>query len=81
MELPQERLLSRAFEVNIIIVLTIWLARGDRWLNAHAAHHVLITGSSPDARSYTTNIDSSELSLHARWNVNVMCEHTKELEH
>ena len=63
MELPQEKLPSRAFEVNIIIVLTIWSAHGDRWLNAHAAHHVLITGSSPDARNYTTNIDSSELIL------------------
>ena len=65
MELPWERLPSRAFEVNECIVRTSWSVHVDRWLDAHAARHAHITGCSPDAL-YTTQSDSSELILRCK---------------
>ena len=62
MDLPQERLLSRAFEINEYITHKSWSAHVDQWLNARAASHARITGSIPDA-VYTSQIDSSELIL------------------
>ena len=64
MELPRERLLSRAVEVNECIAQKDWSAHVNRWLDARAAHHAHITGHrySPDVL-YTTQVDSSELIL------------------
>ena len=60
MDLPRERLLSRAFEISEYITHNSWSAHVDHWLDARAASHARITGCAPDML-YTAQVDSSEL--------------------
>ena len=62
MDLPRERLLSRAFEVNEWIIQKSWSSHVDRWLDARAARHAQITGHSPD-KLYSTQVDAAKLTL------------------
>ena len=65
MELPRERLLSPAFEVNECIAQDSWSAHVDRWLDVCAAHHAYITNCSPGAL-YTTQVDCYESILRCK---------------
>ena len=65
MDLPRERLLSRAFEVNEWITQNSWSAHVARWLDARAVRHAHITGHSPDAL-YITHVDAAELTLRCK---------------
>ena len=65
MDMPRERLLSRAFEVNEYITRNSWSTHVDHWLDARAASHARITGCMPDA-AYTSQVDSSELILRCK---------------
>ena len=65
MDMPRERLLSRAFEINEYITRNSWSTHVDHWLDARAASHARIAGCVPDA-AYSNQADPSQLILRCK---------------